>query len=102
MMEEIQKIGWERLAVGFIYLCVQFLVFASLMLTTTSMPLHVILIFLVILFYFMTVFKEVSLTQCSPEPMSESINQTTKTLSAAGPELRTPRNKGPRGSQLPV
>jgi len=58
-MEEIKKIGWERLAVWFIYILSQFLILASLLLTTTSVIVHAIFIILSLAFYFITAIKEV-------------------------------------------
>ena len=59
MMEIVKNIGWEKIAVCFIYLLAQFLVLASILLTTTSLAPHIVFIILAIVFYFITAFKDV-------------------------------------------
>jgi hypothetical protein len=59
MLEIVKNTGWEKIAVCFIYLLAQFLVLASLLLTTTSLAPHIVFIILAIVFYFITAFKDV-------------------------------------------
>ena len=66
-MEEIKKIGFERLAVWFVFVLAQFLILTSLLLTTTCVIVHAIFIVLSLAFYFITAIKEVLFLQFSPE-----------------------------------
>lgn len=53
--------GWAKIAVLFVYLCVQLLVLAALLLTTTSMAVHLVFLLLTVALYFITALKEVPL-----------------------------------------
>ena len=77
-MELVKQVSWEKIAVCFIYLCAQFLVLASLLLTTTSLAPHIIFILLSIVFFFVTSFKEVFLILFSLDFMWELWSPTMK------------------------
>lgn len=78
-MEQLKKIGWERLAIWFLYISAQFLVLTSLLLTTTSILSHAIFMVLSLTFYFLTAFKEVTLELLSQGLLWGSKSQTMKT-----------------------
>lgn len=71
MLEIVKKIGWEKIAVCLIYLLAQFLVLASLLLTTTSLAPHIVFIILAVVFYFVTAFRDVLSQLFSPDSMLE-------------------------------
>jgi len=83
MIELIKEIRWERIAVCFIYLCAQFLVLASLVLTTTSLAPHIVFIILAVVFYFITSIKDVKIVLFSQAFMLELLNPIKRTLSWA-------------------
>lgn len=68
------KVGIERLGVWFVYICAQFLVLASLLLTTTSVVAHGIFLILSIVFYFLTAVREVPLCPFSQEFTKENVS----------------------------
>lgn len=48
---------WEKIAVLFVYLCAQTLVLAALLLTSTSIAIHLIFIIITVSLYFITALK---------------------------------------------
>lgn len=59
MLQKLGEKGLWKLVVYFTYLCAQVVILGALMLTTTSMVAHTIMMLLTIVFYFAVCFKDV-------------------------------------------
>jgi hypothetical protein len=75
MMQKLGERGLWKLGIYFTYLCAQVLILGALMLTTTNMIAHSIMMLLTIVFYFAVCFKDVTDHLFSQEHMLPIPNQ---------------------------
>lgn len=87
MLETLSRFPWEKIAVWFLYVCAQILVFAALLLTTTSMAPHIVFILLTCLLYFITALRNVKRKLFSLATIMESFSPIMKMQNSVLPSL---------------